>query len=140
MRCSKRGFTVQVRGLRLIGVAECIFIGKVVFIFFVVSVNLVLAGPLVFVFPLLGGTFFLVPRFVLPTVCDERSIGLGVPSLWVFPRFGVFPTPVARLIFETKIERFFWRDFPGEEFREKHYCPYNFVPINWLWNGFIFPN
>jgi len=41
--------------------------------------------------------------------------------------------------FETKIERFFWRDFSGEEFREKHYCPYNFVPINWLWSGFIFP-
>ena len=38
-----------------------------------------------------------------------------------------------------KIERFFWRDFPGEEFREKHYCPYNFVLINWLWSGFIFP-
>jgi len=31
------------------------------------------------------------------------------------------------------------RDFSGEEFREKHYCPYNFVPINWLWSGFIFP-
>jgi len=38
-----------------------------------------------------------------------------------------------------KIERFFSRDFSGEEFREKHYCPYNFVPINWLWSGFIFP-
>jgi len=38
-----------------------------------------------------------------------------------------------------KIERFFCRDFSGEEFREKHYCPYNFVPINWLWSGFIFP-
>ena len=33
-----------------------------------------------------------------------------------------------------KIERFFWRDFSGEEFREKHYCPCNFV-----WSGFIFP-
>ena len=29
-----------------------------------------------------------------------------------------------------KIERFFWRDFSGEIFLEKHYCPYNFVPIN----------
>jgi len=38
-----------------------------------------------------------------------------------------------------KIERFFFRDFSGEEFREKHYCPYNFVPINGLWSGFIFP-
>ena len=38
-----------------------------------------------------------------------------------------------------KIELFFCRDFSGEEFREKHYCPYNFVPINWLWSGFIFP-
>jgi len=38
-----------------------------------------------------------------------------------------------------KIERFFWRDFSGEEFREKHYCPYSFVPIDWLWSGFIFP-
>jgi len=40
---------------------------------------------------------------------------------------------------KQKIEHFFWRDFSGEEFREKHYCPYNFVPINWLWSGFIFP-
>jgi len=38
-----------------------------------------------------------------------------------------------------KIERFFWTDFSGEEFRKKHYCPYNIVPINWLWSGFIFP-
>jgi len=38
-----------------------------------------------------------------------------------------------------KIERFFWRDFSREEFREKHYCPYNFVSINWLWSGFIYP-
>ena len=29
-----------------------------------------------------------------------------------------------------KIERFFWRDFSGENFLEQHYCPYNFVPIN----------
>jgi len=44
-----------------------------------------------------------------------------------------------RCVSLQKIERFFWRDFSGEEFREKHYCPYNFVPINWLWIGFIFP-
>ena len=38
-----------------------------------------------------------------------------------------------------KIERFFWRDFSGEIFLEQHYCPYNFVPTNLLWSGFIFP-
>ena len=37
-----------------------------------------------------------------------------------------------------KIERFFWRDFWGEEFR-KSILVYNFVHINWLWSGFIHP-
>jgi len=48
-------------------------------------------------------------------------------------------TPVARPIFETKnptifLERFFGRGISGEAL-----LPYNFVPINWLWSGFIFP-
>jgi len=48
-------------------------------------------------------------------------------------------TPVARPIFETKnramfLERFFGRGISGEAF-----LPYNLVPINWLWSGFIFP-
>jgi len=29
--------------------------------------------------------------------------------------------------------------FSGREFLEQHYCPYNFVPINWLWSGYIYP-
>ena len=28
-----------------------------------------------------------------------------------------------------KIEPFFWRDFSGEEFREKHYCPTTLFPL-----------
>jgi hypothetical protein len=28
-----------------------------------------------------------------------------------------------------KIERFFWRDFSGEEFREQHYCPTTLFPL-----------
>jgi len=48
-------------------------------------------------------------------------------------------TPVARLIFETKnraifLERFFGRGISGAAL-----LPYNFVPITWLWSGFIFP-
>ena len=48
-------------------------------------------------------------------------------------------TPVARLIFETKnrvifLERFFGRGISGAAL-----LPYNLVPINWLWSGFIFP-
>jgi len=48
-------------------------------------------------------------------------------------------TPVARLILETKnraifLERFFWRGISGAAL-----LPYNFVPITWLWSGFIFP-
>ena len=42
-------------------------------------------------------------------------------------------------IFETKNRAIFLESFSGEEFREKHYCPYNFVTINWLWSAFIFP-
>ena len=38
-----------------------------------------------------------------------------------------------------KIERFFWRDFSGEEFWGEALLVYNFVPINWLWSGFIYP-
>jgi len=48
-------------------------------------------------------------------------------------------TPVTRLIFETKnraifLERFFGRGISGAAL-----LPYNLVPINWLWSGFIFP-
>jgi len=48
-------------------------------------------------------------------------------------------TPVAGLIFETKnraifLERFFGRGISGAAL-----LPYNFVPINWPWSGFIFP-
>jgi len=48
-------------------------------------------------------------------------------------------TPVARLIFDTKnpaifLERFFGRGISGAAL-----LPYNCVPINWLWSGFIFP-
>jgi len=51
---------------------------------------------------------------------------------------GIF-TPVAGLIFESKnraifLERFFGRGISGAAL-----LPYNFVRINWLWSGFIFP-
>ena len=49
-------------------------------------------------------------------------------------------TPVAGLIFETKNRAIFSGElFSGEEFLEQLYCPYNFVPINWLWSGFNLP-
>jgi len=48
-------------------------------------------------------------------------------------------TPIAGRIFETKnraifLERFFGRGILGEAL-----LFYNFVPINWLWSGFIYP-
>ena len=48
-------------------------------------------------------------------------------------------TPVAGRIFETKnraffLERFFWERNFGEAL-----LVYIFVPINWLWSGFIYP-
>jgi len=48
-------------------------------------------------------------------------------------------TPAAGRIFETKnravfLERFFGRGISGEAL-----LVYNFVPINWLWSGFMYP-
>ena len=78
------------------------------------------------------------PEIPLPKNLSRKIARFFVSKIG--PATGV--TPVAGPILETKnraifLERFF--DFSGEEFREKHYCPYNFVPINWLWSGFIFP-
>ena len=37
-----------------------------------------------------------------------------------------------------KIERFFWRAFFGRGISGEALLVYNFVPINWLWSGFIY--
>ena len=38
-----------------------------------------------------------------------------------------------------KIERYFLRAFFGRGISGKALLVYNFVPINWLWSGFIYP-
>ena len=38
-----------------------------------------------------------------------------------------------------KIKRFFWRAFFGRGISGEALLVYNFVPINWLWSGFIYP-
>jgi len=48
-------------------------------------------------------------------------------------------TPVARLIFETKNRAIFLERFFGRRISGAALLPYNFVPITWLWSGFIFP-
>jgi len=48
-------------------------------------------------------------------------------------------TPVARLIFETKNRAIFLQRFFGRGISGAALLPYNFVPITWLWSGFIFP-
>jgi len=71
-------------------------------------------------------------------------IPIPIPSKFSEKRMTHSPIPIPSRqsqdwFLRQKIERFFLRDFSVEEFREKHYCPYNFVPINWLWSGFISP-
>jgi len=48
------------------------------------------------------------------------------PLNWNIRKFSL--TPVAGRILQ-KIERFLWRDFSGEEFREKHYLSTTLFPL-----------
>jgi len=48
-------------------------------------------------------------------------------------------TPVSGQIFETKNRAIFLERFFGEGISGEALLVYNFVPINWLWSGFIYP-